>query len=403
MTWYNNNWNYRKPVTISYSGVALTDYQVLITVDTVSLITAVPTKMRSDCGDIRFVDTNDSTVLNYWIESVPSNSSATKIWIKIPSISSSKTIYMYYSNPSATYDNSAGGTSTFIVFEYFDTYTNGNAINTYANWSGNGSVTNTTSTSSPNSYYLPSGNPALNATRTIPTISNNITAEFGIRSSKPAQTYAYSWVSFQNGGSIAAGIGFGRQYSGQGSSIIYHTPDGTIIQSYSVNTWYNIRIDMKFDTKLATFYIDDMQTPKVTDAGFATALSSINNIYFHDYLVGEMWVDSIKIRKYSTTVPTVSISGSEETYVSPANITATNMSISPSESPCRTGICTVTIIVRWSNSGQADGLVTPNITIDTVSQTAHSPRNVVAGSYIDETFTLSGLSAGTHAICPNPN
>ena len=75
--------------------------------------------MRSDCGDIRFVDNNDSTPLNYWIES-GQNSSSTKIWVKIPSIASgTNTIYFYYNSPTATYDNSIGGNNTFILFSDF--------------------------------------------------------------------------------------------------------------------------------------------------------------------------------------------------------------------------------------------------------------------------------------------
>ncbi|MEM5832485.1 MAG: hypothetical protein QXT38_04240, partial [Candidatus Aenigmatarchaeota archaeon] len=47
-----DQWMYRRPITISNSGSALTDYQVLVTLDTASLISSG--KMRSDCGDIRF-------------------------------------------------------------------------------------------------------------------------------------------------------------------------------------------------------------------------------------------------------------------------------------------------------------------------------------------------------------
>ena len=34
--WWNSSWLYKKPITISYSGSALTDYQVKITADTAS-------------------------------------------------------------------------------------------------------------------------------------------------------------------------------------------------------------------------------------------------------------------------------------------------------------------------------------------------------------------------------
>ena len=95
-----NSWRYRRPITISNSGSALTNYQVLVTLDTQSLISAG--KMRSDCGDIRFTDSDTQTLLSYWLES-GCNTNSTKIWIKVPSIpSGSKTIYVYYGNSSAT-------------------------------------------------------------------------------------------------------------------------------------------------------------------------------------------------------------------------------------------------------------------------------------------------------------
>jgi len=92
---------YRIPITIKEnSGNSLTDYQVLITIDTASLI--LQGKMRSDCGDIRFTDANRN-LLNYWIES-GCNTANTRIWVKVPFIPANGqvTIYMYYGNPSAT-------------------------------------------------------------------------------------------------------------------------------------------------------------------------------------------------------------------------------------------------------------------------------------------------------------
>ncbi|GIW67472.1 MAG: hypothetical protein KatS3mg096_340 [Candidatus Parcubacteria bacterium] len=90
---------YRKPITISNSGSNLTDYQLLVTMNTASLISAG--KMRSDCGDIRFTDSDGSTFIGYWIES-GCNSASTKIWVRVPLIPvGTKTIYVYYGNPEA--------------------------------------------------------------------------------------------------------------------------------------------------------------------------------------------------------------------------------------------------------------------------------------------------------------
>jgi len=108
-------WKYRKPITITGSSENLTDYQVLITLDTASLIS--DGKMKSDCSDIRFTDADDNQTLPYWIES-NCNTSQTKIWVKVPSIpTNGTTIYMYYGNLSAS---SASDGDT--VFEFFDDF-----------------------------------------------------------------------------------------------------------------------------------------------------------------------------------------------------------------------------------------------------------------------------------------
>jgi len=100
--WWNPSWRYRVPIYITEnSGKNLVNYTIKLIVDTQTPISQG--KMRSDCGDIRFVSQDGSTKLPYWIES-GINTPSTVIWVKIPLIPASGTIviYMYYGNPSAT-------------------------------------------------------------------------------------------------------------------------------------------------------------------------------------------------------------------------------------------------------------------------------------------------------------
>lgn len=100
--WLDDHWGYRQTVAITNSGVAQTDFQVSITVDTATLITAG--KMQSDCDDIRVTDVSGK-ILAHWIETGTNacNTATTKIWTRIPSLPTSGTpIYLYYGNPSAT-------------------------------------------------------------------------------------------------------------------------------------------------------------------------------------------------------------------------------------------------------------------------------------------------------------
>ncbi len=113
-------WNYKKQISMNNPSSTLTDYQVSVTLDTASLISAG--KMRSDCGDIRFTDSDGTTPLNYWLES-GCNSINTKLWVKVPSISAgSKIIYIYYGNPSAS--SESNGIATFDFFDDFNNLDN---------------------------------------------------------------------------------------------------------------------------------------------------------------------------------------------------------------------------------------------------------------------------------------
>ena len=120
--WAYPNFKYRVPITISNpNNYDLTDFQVLIKVDTASLISAG--KMRGDCGDIRFADSNGNK-LSYWIEEELTNPLCnrvdTPIWVRVPHIpsSGSTTIYMYYGNPNAA--SESNGDATFYFFDDFN-------------------------------------------------------------------------------------------------------------------------------------------------------------------------------------------------------------------------------------------------------------------------------------------
>ena len=92
--------------------------------------------------------------------------------------------------------------------------------------------------------------------------------------------------------------------------------------------------------------------------------------------------------------------------LTPANITATLMTITPSENPCRTGICTATVNVTWTNNGESTGSFVPSIKIDTVPIVVTPPLTPVTvgpSGTVSQQFIISSLITGTHQICPDPN
>jgi len=101
-------WQYRKRHVINPASGAGTNYPVHITVyygsgtdngENVYL----NGKCKSDFTDIRFTKSDGSTLLSYWMESVSSGNYAT-FWVQVSDDLSTNpaTIYIYYSNPSAS-------------------------------------------------------------------------------------------------------------------------------------------------------------------------------------------------------------------------------------------------------------------------------------------------------------
>ena len=100
--WYSPDWGYRKAITVNNtsSAVALTDYQVLVTLSSSNFDYG---KANTDGSDLRFTDSDELTEISYWIEEW-NISGDSKVWVKVPSIlaSSTATVYLYYGNSSAT-------------------------------------------------------------------------------------------------------------------------------------------------------------------------------------------------------------------------------------------------------------------------------------------------------------
>jgi hypothetical protein len=73
--------------------------------------------MRADFGDLRFTNASDSP-LDYWLESKTDSVSAT-VWVEVDDIAASDDtlIYMYYGNPAAS--SASDGDDTFIFFDDF--------------------------------------------------------------------------------------------------------------------------------------------------------------------------------------------------------------------------------------------------------------------------------------------
>ncbi len=107
------NWSNYREITITNSGSALTDYQVLVQLSGSSFPTT-----SSNGADIRFID-SDGNELNYWIESWNNAGRSATIWVKVGSISANgeTKIKMFYGNSGA--NTISNGVKTFEFFDDF--------------------------------------------------------------------------------------------------------------------------------------------------------------------------------------------------------------------------------------------------------------------------------------------
>jgi hypothetical protein len=74
-------WNYRRQITITNTGSTLTDYQVLVTLNT-SIMGSPYCNISDDGSDLRFTNEANTIKYDYWIESW-NNSGTSKIWVKV--------------------------------------------------------------------------------------------------------------------------------------------------------------------------------------------------------------------------------------------------------------------------------------------------------------------------------
>jgi N-acetylneuraminic acid mutarotase len=112
-------WQYT-PVTVSNSlSIILTDYQVKITLTTSNFNFALA---NSDGSDICITGSDQTTPLDFWIESWSAGTTAV-IWVKVPIIpaSGATTVYLKYGNSSVT-TSLSNGRSTFRFFDDFESW-----------------------------------------------------------------------------------------------------------------------------------------------------------------------------------------------------------------------------------------------------------------------------------------
>ncbi|MEM3043607.1 MAG: DUF2341 domain-containing protein, partial [Thermoplasmata archaeon] len=307
--WWNPGWLYRRPVTISNTGGgALTEYQVLVKV-------TYDSHMNTDFSDLRFVhyksSSGQSVELPYWIEEKMDGSRAS-VWVRVDEIpaSSSIIIHMYYGNASAA--SASKASSTYLFFEDFESgqldTTRWELID--GTWEivqdGGSRVLKATGAGGSNwarktmRLKLPSDATIKNFAAEMDwRVSDDSTlANFIYRAqSTTLPSTDRWWVRVESRSSYGRGFHLLRSVSGSES--------WESVVSMSSVTNYNHYIIKVFE---------NTHSLEVKDTGNGERnYAHVNQAGYMGYQVelNSMYVDNIRIRKYTSPEPTVSVGGEE--------------------------------------------------------------------------------------------
>jgi hypothetical protein len=396
---WNPSWTQRSAVTITGTGTALTNYQISL---------SVPWKanMEANFGDVRFVASDNATVLNYWMTNEVASTSAT-FWVEVPTIAASgtTTIYMYYGNPSAVTTSNIH--TTFIFGDDFadPTYTADHIDPFIGGASTQGVVIGTDG--SPE-YEMQGDNTKTdndNRDEPIAQISNtdgslmqfpeNYIAEDDVESSVPYGNVFFNARYLNVSNKYEQLLDF--QYHQVVENKVVNDTWTELASAYigpttpATNTWYDFEAEVSAGasdgTVLQTFVNGVQEIPNLTDSSL-----TYNGLAFLNFSVDEPFQAAFRdvtVRQYAAVVPQVSLGG-------PGPIITT---ISPTSG---TTVGGTSITITGSNFTGATAVQFGNtnassFTINSATQiTATSPAGT-AGIVDVTVITPTGISATSSA------
>lgn len=282
------NLQYRQPITINNTLGTLSNFQVKITMNTSSLVSAG--KMKSTGDDIRFTDGNCVNI-PYFIES-GMNTSSTVIWLKPTTlVNGNNSIYMYYSDPTNAYSAASNATA---VFDFVDDF-NGSSLS--AAW---------TTEISAGTITVASGAANFSNTNNALAISN-ATYNYPIWTEAKFNSASGNWptiMQFANGaGQINPTLGgttmypgyYTASFAGRGCNFYTSLTAGTLAGTWGV-AW-NATNDGKM------FWPGGSYTYTSTPTKPTSVQIAIGNLASG---TASSQVDWVRVRKYASTDPTAS-------------------------------------------------------------------------------------------------
>lgn len=302
--WWDSDWNYKREITLT-SNIGNFSYMNI----------SYYANMQSDFDDLRFLDSTETTELNYTIESKSDGNWAI---VRINNIEDN--FWMYYGNALASSVSNASDTyfNPESVF-YFD-----NNANDYVGIN-DGTVHGTTLSDG----YV---NRSYNFVRTESDyITSNIdfsSTDFSIHFWIKAKDFSTTHEVIQQGSSTSPGQAIYLRYNSDGTISIDFYGD-TLVTSgtyTSTSTWYNVIVTFDSTTKDRRIYVQGsldtsdtstyVPTPTgITYFGRRASGTSYSNMYLDEvYYFNKVLSPSQVYSIYTQTEPTFTVGAEEQPY-----------------------------------------------------------------------------------------
>lgn len=259
--------------------------------------------VTTTCDDLRFTDSDGSTLLNYWVES-GCGTASTKVWVKVPTLpAGARSLYLYWANPIASAMSSA--TSTF---DFYDDFT-GTTIDT-GKWvkddngaflSQNDELISTGGTNAwgSNSMYSVANfaRPFVLELKHKQTAGNYLM--FGAKDTSANATYSYyrhaAFPVYDGGGNRLAVYEDGASR-------------GDSLKAISSGVWQYYKLEVLGTG--AKYYMGT--TPATYTLYYDSVYSSASPLKIgFDNHSQAFRIDDVRVRKYAATIPTFSVGAFE--------------------------------------------------------------------------------------------
>jgi len=193
--WWNSSWSYKKQINITGGESTLYNFTVWVPV-------TYNSNMNEDYGDIRFVDSTETTEYSY--ERDYYNSTDAGFWILFPTLTTGNNpIYMYYNNSEST--TTSNGATTWANYELVYHFSEGTGTATSDSLGANNGVLSSTAwinTTFGGGVYTNGGTTGyIESTATLPIGGNNISS--------------VSWITSNNDSASPTFLTWGPDASGK--------------------------------------------------------------------------------------------------------------------------------------------------------------------------------------------